>query len=232
MRSSLAISPLQGLLYTLNQRQGIRVFRLRLGVSELMGIEKDALRKLMLERQDALPQDYAFKASEAIQQKVLSLAQYRSARAVFLYISTPKEPSTARILRHALESGKNVYVPKCVSRQEMRAVRLRSTAELKPGRYGIPEPQCAAESGAADTFDLILVPCVCASKDGKRLGHGAGYYDRFLAENAQNAVCLCFHSMLREDIPVSENDVPLPAVLTEEGMFIRNRSAAVIDRAL
>lgn len=184
-------------------------------------MEKNELRSLMLKRQQALPDEYVYAASEIIQRKVLSLARYHSARTIFLYISTPKEPSTSRILRHALESGKEVYVPKCVSRQEMLAVRLRSLAELAPGRYGIPEPQSLAESRTAGALDLILAPCVCASLDGKRLGHGAGYYDRFLNGKAENAVCLCFHSLLLDDIPVLENDVLMPAVLTEEGMFIR-----------
>ena len=187
-----------------------------------MDNEKNALRKLMLDKQKSLPDDYIFAAGEAIQQKVLSLAQYRFARTVFLYISTPKEPSTARIIQHALDSGKEVYVPKCVSRQEMLAVRLRSLKELAPGRYGIPEPRCLEESITADALDLILVPCVCAAKDGKRLGHGAGYYDRFLNGNPQNAVCLCFHQMLQQNIPVIETDVRLPAVLTEEELFIHN----------
>ncbi|MBR5109245.1 MAG: 5-formyltetrahydrofolate cyclo-ligase [Clostridia bacterium] len=185
-----------------------------------MNADKNALRRRMLAEQKALPDDYVLKAGEAMEQAVLSLAQYRLARAVFLYLSMPKEPATSRILRHALESGREVYVPKCVNSREMLAVRLRSLAGLAPGRYGIPEPQSVEESRTADSLDLILVPCVCASQDGRRLGHGAGYYDRFLAGKAENAVCLCFHRMLRDDIPVLGNDVRMPAVLTERGMFV------------
>ncbi len=182
-----------------------------------MDDEKKRFRKRMLIEQERLPDDYIVQASEIIQEKVLSMKQYRCAQSVFLYVSTDKEPSTLRILRHALQSGKSVYVPKCVSRREMLAVRIHGPGELQPGTWGIPEPINRTEEIKADALDLILVPCVCASLDGKRLGHGAGYYDRFLAGKADHAVCLCFHRLIRDSIPITDNDVKIPIVLTEEG---------------
>lgn len=181
-----------------------------------MNNEKEQFRRRMLNEQKRLPDEYVLHASRIIQEKVLSLKQYQSAQSIFLYVSTDREPSTLRILTHALQSGKAVYVPKCISRQEMLAVRIRSLAELAPGAWGIPEPLHWAEEIKADALGLILVPCVSASLDGKRLGHGAGYYDRFLAGKADRAVCLCFHRLISDDIPITDNDVIIPLVLTEE----------------
>ena len=181
-----------------------------------MDDEKKPFRRQMLNEQKHLPEAYIAQASEIIQEKVLSMKQYRAAQSVFLYVSTDREPSTQRILRHALESGKSVYVPKCINRREMLAVRIHSLAELEPGAWGIPEPRQRTAEITADALDFILVPCVCASPDGKRLGHGAGCYDRFLAGKADHAVCLCFHRLLRDDIPITDNDAILPMVLTEE----------------
>lgn len=181
-----------------------------------MDDEKKQFRRLMLNEQKHLPQDYIAQASEIIQEKVLSMKQYRAAQSVFLYVSTDREPSTLRLLRQALESGKSVYVPKCINRREMLAVRIHSLAELQPGAWGIPEPRYWTEEITADALDFILVPCVSASLDGKRLGHGAGYYDRFLAGKADRAVCLCFHRLIRDDIPITDNDAIIPIVLTEE----------------
>ena len=81
----------------------------------------------------------------------------------------------------------------------------------------ILEPTVTTETISAEELDLIVVPCVSASTGGKRLGHGAGYYDRFLAHSSGNAICLCFERMLRDDIPMDEYDVWMPAVLTENG---------------
>ena len=181
--------------------------------------EKKRLRRVMREAQRALPEEYVLRAGERIEARLLALPQYRRAQSIFLYISMEKEPSTRRVLSQALQDGKRVYVPKCVNRGEMLAIRLDSLDDLAPGSYGIPEPRTWTETAEAEELDLILVPCVCASPDGKRLGHGGGYYDRFLRNGAENAVCLCFHEMLQADIPMAENDVSIPAVLTEKGLF-------------
>lgn len=181
--------------------------------------EKKQLRKTMLARRERLSAEYMALAGSAIQAQVVSLPQYQKARSIFLYVSTEKEPSTRALIQRALDAGKAVYVPKCVSGQDMLAARIHGFSDLAPGRMGILEPEAWTETG--DAFDLILVPCVAASRDGKRLGHGAGYYDRFLAGRAENAVCLCFREMLCETIPVTETDVTLPAVITEDGIFSR-----------
>ena len=140
---------------------------------------KKELRKVLLTRQKGLPEAYVSEAGDAIQARVLALPEYAAARKIFLYVSLPREPGTDRILRHALANGKEVYVPKCV-RREMLAVRIRGREELTPGTLGIPEPRAIQETCAAADFDLILVPCVSAWRDGRRLGHGGGYYDRYL----------------------------------------------------
>ena len=66
--------------------------------------------------------------------------------------------------------------------------------------------------------DLILVPCVAAAPNGVRLGHGAGYYDRFLAEHPAQTVCLCFRRLLRADLPADVTDILTDMVLTDEGI--------------
>lgn len=171
----------------------------------------------MLSRQKTLPENYVSRASDTIQRYLLDSAPYQSAETIFLYVSVGKEPSTRLILQHALDAGKRVCVPLCVNRHEMLAARIHRLSDLAPGSMGIPEPAAPAETIAAQELDLMIVPCVCASADGKRLGHGAGYYDRFLAQNHANAICLCFESMLRDDIPMDEYDVWMPVVLTENG---------------
>ena len=176
---------------------------------------KKQLRKRISALLKALPEDYRAAAGDSIQDRVLASQTYRDAGRIFLYLHMPTEPDTGRIIHAALSDGKAVYVPKCVSRTEMLAVRIRSTDELAPGAYGILEPRDCSETIEPDALDLILVPCVSASKDGKRLGHGAGYYDRFLIGNADKTICLCFAKALCADIPMEENDVFMHRVISE-----------------
>ncbi|MBR0507606.1 MAG: 5-formyltetrahydrofolate cyclo-ligase [Clostridia bacterium] len=176
---------------------------------------KKALRKTIRARVNALPESYRAAAGDAIQRQVLASAEYRTAETVFVYIAVPTEPDTRRIIERALSDGKRVCVPKCVSKTEMTAVRIKSLGDLAPGAYGILEPVDCSETAAPNEIDLILVPCVSASKDGKRLGHGAGYYDRFLAESRAKTLCLCFREALSDEIPTDENDVRVDRVLSD-----------------
>lgn len=174
---------------------------------------KKTLRKSVTTRVKLLPGAYRAAASRSIAEQVLASGEYRAAKRIFLYIGMPTEPDTAGIIEAALSDGKDVYVPKCISRTEMLAVRIKSTADLVPGAYGIPEPTDLSETIGPDTIDLILVPCVSAWTDGRRLGHGAGYYDRFLKGNADKTLCLCFRKALSPDIPTDENDVRMHRVI-------------------
>ena len=97
----------------------------------------------------------------------------------------------------------------------MVALPVKDLADVKPGTMGIPEPEMIADGTEIPEPDLILVPCVAAAPQGVRLGHGAGYYDRFLAEYRGKTVCLCFRAQLRADLPAEETDVPVDLVITD-----------------
>ena len=177
-------------------------------------LAKKQLRQTMLKLQRSLPKDYMNAASNRIQLKILELPQYHMAKSLFTYISMPQEVSTDIIIQRAFTDGKRVYVPKCIG-DEMFAVRIHDLDHMSPGSYGIPEPIDHSETATADELDLILVPCISASADGRRLGHGAGYYDRFLKTRPHNTFCLCFRKMLLTDIPVAEHDVNMAFVISE-----------------
>ena len=50
------------------------------------------------------------------------------------------------------------------------------------GAYGIPEPADGCQEADAPKA-LVITPGVGFSKDGNRIGYGAGYYDAFLRQN-------------------------------------------------
>ncbi len=177
--------------------------------------EKKRLRRLAAEIIGAQAKDSLTEASGRIISRVLASSLYRQAASVFVYVSTGREVDTRALIEDAWRTDKAVYVPKCRGQGRMDAVRVFSWQDLSPGAYGIPEPVGDSSDGLFPSIDLAVVPCVCASWTGQRLGHGAGYYDRFLENGADRAVCLCFEKMLRDDIPQGEHDVLIPWVLTE-----------------
>ena len=181
--------------------------------------EKKALRRELRDRAAKLTEAYRHTSDAAIRRLILDFDAWRSARAVFVYVSMWTEPDTRELLQDALAAGKALYVPLCRPGGMLEAVRIRSVGELRPGTLSIPEPPEDGERAGEDMIELALVPCVSAARDGRRLGHGAGYYDRFLASRRCRTVCLCYEALLCDTIPTDERDVRMDAVATEKGIW-------------
>ncbi len=179
-------------------------------------LAKQALRLSVRSRMDQMTPEEAAASSRSITDAVLSSPLYQKAGSVFLYVSIGKEPDTWKILRHALAHGKKVYVPKCLPDRGMLAVRIQDTAALQPGLMGIPEPREWTETANARQVDLIIVPCMAAGRDGSRLGHGGGYYDRFLQHSDTPTLCLCHRALLCGAIPMEPRDVRMDQVICGE----------------
>ena len=176
--------------------------------------EKQRIRNEIRMRTAALTEAYTAEASRKITEQVLALSQWQEAKTVMAYVSMPGEPDTGELIRKALEAGKTLLLPRCVDGQRMEALPVTDMNQLVPGRLRIPEPS-ASEEAAAPVPDLILVPCVSASPAGNRLGHGAGYYDRFLENSSAFTVCLCFRALMSAQLPADGTDVPMDLVVTD-----------------
>ncbi len=65
--------------------------------------------------------------------------------------------------------------------------------------------------------DLIVVPGLAFTADGRRVGQGGGWYDRFLPGRRSDCVTIgvCFAPQLVDDVPTEAHDVVVDAVLTD-----------------
>ena len=137
---------------------------------------KKALRARCREIVKELSPEYIEEASHKIADLLLATDAYKNSNTIFCYMSMGGEPVTDEIIERALEDGKRVGIPLCVGPHEMVVKEYKSGDELARGAFGIREPLAEATEINADEFDLAIVPCVACSKDGRRIGHGAGYY--------------------------------------------------------
>lgn len=144
----------------------------------------------------------------------LALPEVEKARTLLLFAGVGREPDTAPVIDALLARGKTVALPKCLPGRRMEARQIRSRAELTPGAYGIPEPGEACPAVPRDELDVILVPNLCCDREGYRLGHGGGYYDRYLAGFRGFTVALCPEAWLQEKVPRDVFDLPVGRVLT------------------
>ena len=76
-------------------------------------------------------------------------------------------------------------------------------------------------SAPPKTPDVILVPALAFDKKGYRLGRGAGFYDRYLANYKGLSIGICFKECVIKELPRKSHDVPVDYVVSEEGVFKR-----------
>lgn len=177
---------------------------------------KKELRLVIKEKLSLLDDAYLEEAGRKIEKKVINSSYFKSSKNIFVYISVQNEPPTDGIIREALTQSKNVFVPKCLGKGIMKAVRIESTDDLVPGYMSIPEPKDDTKTHSEEEIDLAIVPCVTATNNLERLGHGGGYYDRFLENRDAFRLCLCYEKIIQSEIPTDSHDLMMDFVLTEE----------------
>jgi 5-formyltetrahydrofolate cyclo-ligase len=69
-------------------------------------------------------------------------------------------------------------------------------------------------------IDVFLVPGLAFDLAGRRLGNGAGHYDRILASARPDALTVGIAPAVRlvDEVPVDGHDVPVGWLATEEGV--------------
>ena len=136
---------------------------------------------------------------------------------VLSYVAMPDEPDLGDLHDNLAGRGIAVALPRCVGAGVMEA-RLPS-GPLCPGLYGIPEPDPETSVLLApEEIRTVLVPCVAFDEAGNRLGHGAGYYDRFLVLCPQaRLICVAFEAQCLPRVETEVHDRRMDMLVTESG---------------
>lgn len=176
--------------------------------------QKRILRREKERQTASLSPEYIKESDSIIAEKLLNLRELKNAETVFLYYSVGREVSTASLIEKLLDEGRSVALPVSGNNGVMSFYPVIGKDMLRPGKFGIPEPPATREirPGAKD---IIIVPALCCDRYGNRLGHGAGYYDRYLAHSEAFSVCLCRKALLEEKLPTEDTDIAVSLVLSD-----------------
>ena len=189
-----------------------------------------ALRRELRARRAALPPWRRQALALRIAAHVAHLPQLRSGAAVGLYAHFGSEFPTTALRALARQRGCRLYLPK-ISNFSACSMEFRRDFgwPLPRNRIGIDEPLGTPSLDVA-RMDLLLMPLLGFDAAGNRLGNGAGYYDRLLGARLGTArrtasqwrrpllVGLAFECQRLEHIEAAPHDVPLDAVISEEGL--------------
>ena len=182
-------------------------------------LSKKALRQQIAERLAALEEPDYQRFNRQIQQLFFQLQPVREARRIMIYHSIGREVVTLPIIETLIRQGKQVALPVCTQTRDLEARAILSLAEVvETGRFGLKEPGPEAPPVAAADLDLIVVPGVAFDTTGNRLGHGMGYYDRFLARAGSRSfkLALAYDFQIVPQVPAENHDIKMDALLTPE----------------
>lgn len=88
-------------------------------------------------------------------------------------------------------------------------------------KYGIQEPDAnTSETADINKYQYIIVPLVGFDSKCHRLGHGGGYYDRFLNKNTNLIkIGVGFEAQRLDEIFIEDNDISLDYIVSEERIY-------------
>jgi 5-formyltetrahydrofolate cyclo-ligase len=181
-------------------------------------MNKGEVRRDVLRNRRSLTAEQVRLLSAQIQDALMALPEYLSARIIASYVAKSDEVQTSAVIQSALSAGKRVLVPRTdpVSAR-LHFCEIKSLDELQPGTFGVLEPPSTRRPIPLDESQLVIVPVVAWDGKGQRLGYGKGFFDRELRHRGR-AVCvgLAFEFQRHDTLPVTSSDVPLDIIVTEK----------------
>ncbi|MFH0963497.1 MAG: 5-formyltetrahydrofolate cyclo-ligase [Planctomycetota bacterium] len=181
-------------------------------------MEKEEARERARKALEKMNEAQRARASAAIAGRVTALPEFRSARTVMVFLPLAGEVDTRPIAQAAISAGKRVASPK-VSRR-LRTMEARVVRDLEqdvaPGHYGISEP-VTTEVVEPGEIDFVLVPGLAFDRRGRRVGRGAGYYDRYLGSDdfRGHRCAVAFACQVLRRVPADKTDIPVDCIVTE-----------------
>ena len=184
-------------------------------------MDKILIRKTVLRKRNALSAREKSQAELVMLETLLKWEIFKKAGVIHIFIAKPDEPSTRQIIECCWSSGKRVAVPLVLPNTfNLIHSEIKSFDDLVSGMHGTQEPSPERRIKInLESLDLVIVPGVAFDRQGGRLGHGKGYYDRFLELTPAFRLALAFDCQLLETVPTELHDIPMDAILSESGIL-------------
>lgn len=163
------------------------------------------------------------KTSQALCDRLCDWPRLQQARTVLSYCATANELNLAPLI--ARWPDKTWGLPRTLGDRLLAWHRYAPTDPLHLSKWGILEPDSNSPSIALELVDIVLVPAIACDRKGMRLGYGAGFYDRCLAQSSLRKALtvgvvpnVCWSI---DALPCDPWDIPLAAIATEREIWMR-----------
>ncbi|KAM3960373.1 methenyltetrahydrofolate synthetase isoform 1-T2 [Aphomia sociella] len=185
---------------------------------------KALLRDEVEKRIATLTTEEKKKQSEIVYQKLINHPYYKSSKRISLFMSTDQEINTAPIIDNIRARGAAAFIPQYAGgRMRMLRMELGDEQAMPQTRHGIQQHskeqirEDALESGG---LDLVIAPGVAFTRAGDRLGHGGGYYDKFITglradpTTAPKIIAVAFDCQVVDKLPMDDHDQKVDEVIS------------------
>lgn len=141
---------------------------------------------------------------------------------IFAYIPKDNEVDIMPVLDWIWKEKERfqLAVPRVYSnKKDMDFYQIYSGQDLEPGGFGILEPKIYCRKIECKKA-IVITPCVYVGKNGKRIGYGAGFYDRYFGKKIKNKdyifLAPIYDFQYGVQIEGEEYDIVMDMVITEE----------------
>lgn len=184
--------------------------------------DKQALRRQVLAKRDALDPRYHYEASLAAAKKAEAAILIPAGTMVAGYWPIRSEIDPRPLLSFLRDNGARLCLPVVLDRDTIAFREYLPDAELVQTGFGTMGPD---EHAPLVDPAIMLMPLAAFDRRGHRLGYGAGHYDRALARFAARGlepllVGMAFDCQEVEHVPNEPHDIALHQILTETGLRI------------
>lgn len=177
-------------------------------------LNKEEIRKEILEKRNKLDKEFVLSNSRVIQNKLTSINEYTNCECIYIYMDTNNEVITKDIILNAFEDNKKVAIPKIIN-NNMEFYYIQNINQTLVGSFGISEP--TTTDIANDKNALIIMPGIAFDFLKHRIGYGKGFYDRYLNKNKSLIkIALAFDFQILASIPYDKNDISPDIIITEK----------------
>jgi 5-formyltetrahydrofolate cyclo-ligase len=157
------------------------------------------------------------KKDKQIVKQVLAIIESQNVKRVLLFIPLKIEVDIRSLFLQLKKKKYKVFVPFMVGKS-LKVVPYR--LPLKKKKYNILEPN-NSNIGKRYKLDLAIVPVVGIDKKLKRIGYGAGFYDRFFdslnyeLKKVFIQRTLCFSNKVLSE----KHDIKADWIVTDKGIL-------------
>lgn len=180
---------------------------------------KRSLRKLLRARLAEHAETELADLSELACANLMASEAFRHAHCLMLYMPLRSEVDLVHAMLRCFQDNQVVCVPRVDwDHKRMIPIQIHSFDDrnLVNDRYGLRMPDNGVPI-PVEMLELVVVPGLGFDVSGNRIGRGAGYYDRFLAQPGfcGRTIGLGFDFQMVDSVPRLEHDMRLDSIVTD-----------------